>query len=129
MQIYLPQHKLLKRAFAFMLTLIIYSSSHSQSIATASENPITLAAPHLPKMIRYDGVGKEFHGEKHSYKKEVNVTAVKDWIKNHPDEVTKYKEAAAKYFSSVKESELTVEEKELYYDQKSQWYIVRQYVF
>lgn len=116
-----------KILFISFLFTSVFSYAYSQD--APSSHPILLAAPHLPKMVRYDGVGKKFHGEKYYYKKEVNENALKNWMKAYPEEAAKYKETTEKYMSTVDILELSPEEKELYYDLKSQWYIFRQYVF
>lgn len=98
----------------------------SQSVLLPSDHPIAIAAPHLPALLKYDGVGKAIYGDKYSYKREENMVNIKEWIRNYPEEVTKYKAAINEYLKHADPSLLSGNDKELYHELKSQWMMVSQ---
>lgn len=110
----------------FLGAFTLFFSAHGQTAPISFDNPFLTVAPHLPKMVRYDGVGKKFHGEKYIYKKEENETALKVWSEKYPGEVGSYKDTAVKYFASISVNTLSPTDQELFFDLKSQWLMVLQ---
>lgn len=109
-----------------ILLISISNTIYSQSKEPYKINTIVNLAPHLPKMLRYDGSDKAFYGVKHTYKSGQNENNLKEWIKKYPEEAEKYKAEAAKFFESMTEETLSGVEKELYCDLKSQWLMFSQ---
>ncbi len=113
-----------KNLLAILLLFISYCG-FAQTAPLPANHPIALAAPHLPLIIRFDGVGKEFHGDKYTYNLESNLQNIKDWIKNFPDELNSYKGAIATYLKTDL-STLSDSDKEIFTDLKSQWFMIAQ---
>lgn len=118
---------MIKRLLCIVILSSFFLTAFSQSMPLPSDNPISIAAPHLPLMIRYDGTGKVFYAENTTYKSELNQSNLKDWIKNYPDEVSRYKIAIGTYLKTADTGGLTTENKEIYRDLKSQYVMVIQF--
>lgn len=112
---------MLKRLLIVFLFSSVIFTAFCQSSPLPKDNPVAIAAPHLPSMIRYDGVGKIFYGENAKYKIGVNEAGLKTWSKDYPAEVLKYKDAIVSYLKSAESTTLTDKDKEVYRDLKSQW--------
>ena len=50
-----------------LCALFFSSLLFAQNTPLPKDHPIAVAAPHLPSMIRYNGVGHKFYGEKFTY--------------------------------------------------------------
>ena len=108
--------------FTMVLFLSITLSAQSAAeISGVSKNPVTQAAPNLPKMERSTKEGLLFHGVKFTYKAKENEKALKDWSVNYPSEVADYKIAIAKYLEDTTVSNLSAADQDAFYDLKSQW--------
>lgn len=118
---------MLKRLFFLFFFSSLFCTAFSQTMPLTADNPIAIAAPHLPLMIRYDGVGRVFYGENTTYKFEINDSNLRTWIKNYPDELVTYKDAASKYLKTAESTLLTAGNKELYQDLKSQYSMIIQF--
>lgn len=108
----------------FILTLffsILLSAQSEAEISSVSKNPVTQAAPNLPKMERSTKESLLFHGVKFTYKAKENEKALKDWSINYPSEVADYKIAIAKYLEDTAVSKLLTTDQDAFYDLKSQW--------
>ena len=120
----------LKKLFFIQCFLVgLFITSYGQDASFREANPLAKAAPHLPKMVRYNGAGREFHGAKYSYNADATKAAIKAWIKTYPEEVAKYKSAASEFFKKTDEKTLSGKDQEHFYDLKSQWLMISQYVF
>lgn len=111
---------------ASTMVLCFITMSWSQSIPLPSDHPIAVAAPHLPAILRHDGIGKPIYGDKYTYKGEENAIRIKEWMRNYPEEVIRYKEAIAEYLKNTNVDLISENERELYHDLNSQWMLVRQ---
>lgn len=98
----------------------------SQIAPLPVDHPIAVAAPHLPPILRHDGIGKPMYGDKFTYKQDENIANLKKWLIDYPEEVVKYKEAISGFLKSSDLSTLSENEKELYYDLKFQRMMISQ---
>lgn len=117
---------MIKKLLTFLLTLFLSSFLFAQSTPLPGDHPIAIAAPHLPLILRHDGTGVVFYGERFTYKKEQNETNLRNWIKTYPEEVTKYKVAIAAFLKDTEVSTLTEAQAALYCDLKSQYLMFMQ---
>ena len=119
----------LKHGLFFSILILFFAiQAQAQTNSLPDGSPIKVAAPHLPLMARYSGVGQEHHGEKFSYNSDANINALKDWAKNNPNEVTAYKVAIEYYLKGAESATLSAADKDIYYDLKAQWYMYIQIV-
>lgn len=112
--------KRMKSSF-FIAILMLLFCWQGNAQTTVSENPVTQAAPHLPKMERSTAEGRLFYGEKFTYKAEENEKTLKEWSVKYPSEVIDYKIAMAKYLKDTDVSKLSAADQNTFYDLKSQW--------
>lgn len=115
----------------FLVALLGFSF-HLQTLSQSGDlrktHPVVIAVPHLPEMIKYNGEGKPFYGEKFKYKKNENEDNVHEWIKAYPEEYKKYKTVIAEYMKATDPETLSADAATLYYDLKAQWLMIRQLV-
>ena len=116
----------MKKSLLFLLILFCGLAGFSQTQPLSKDHPIAVAAPNLPLMVRFNGTGTEFHGEKYSYNKESNESAFKNWIKNFADEYKSYKTAINDYLKTDP-STLSDSDKEVFTDLKSQYWMLSQF--
>lgn len=116
----------MKKILLFISIILCSVMGFSQLGPLPKDHPITLAAPHLPLIVRFDGIGGEFHGEKYSYKKEQNTANFKSWVASYPQEVTPYKDAMAGLIKSTDVSLLSDSDKETFTDLVSQYWMIIQ---
>ena len=109
----------MKKSLLFLVILFCGFVGFSQTQPLSKDHPIAIAAPNLPLIVRFDGTGTEFHGEKYSYNKESNESGLKTWMKNFPDEFKNYKIAISDYLKTDP-STLSDSDKEVFTDLKSQ---------
>lgn len=114
--------KLCMLAVFVTITIVAFS----QKSPLPANHPVALAAPHLPLIVRHDGSGAIFYAEKFTYKSEINVSNLNDWIKNYPSEVISYKDAIAQYFKSTDSAKLTSDDADQYFDLKAQYLMFQQ---
>jgi hypothetical protein len=113
--------KKLKAVIIFMLPLLFALMSGSKATAQIGSDRISIAAPHLPKMIRYDNEGKAFHSGNYLYKAELNKNALKLWGNTFSAEVEKYKAAVTAYLKTTDVLKLSEIDANRYHDVKAQW--------
>lgn len=88
-------------------------------------NPVSIAAPNLPEMVRFDNTGEAFNGENHQYKSTENIASLNEWATRFPTEVITYK-AAIELYLATDSATLSGTDKETYEDLKSQWIMFSQ---
>ena len=115
----------MKGSMTIITLLLIAASAFAQAPRAPIQDSVAAVAPHLPAIVRYDGVGAEFHGDKYSYKRECQAS-VAQWAKDYPEEVAKFKDVAGAYINGANVETLSSSEAEVYYDLKAQWYMVIQ---
>lgn len=117
---------MIKKNYLLICALCVSCFVFAQPPRLSKNHPVAVAAPHLPAIIRYNGVGQKFYGEKNVYNADQNNAKLKGWMKAYSGELAKYKVAISKYLESTDESKLSTKEAELYYDLKTQWMMIRQ---
>lgn len=115
----------MKKSLLFLTLLFSVIVGFSQTQPLSKDHPIAAAAPHLPLIVRFDGTGTEFHGDKYSYNKELNEAALKTWIANFADEFKSYKSAISDYLKTDPAT-LSDSDKDVYSDLKSQFWMISQ---
>lgn len=115
-----------KKNYLLGFALFISTMVLAQKSSFSKDNPITIAAPHLPAMIKYSGEGPQFYGGKYVYDGEQCNAKLKAWMKAYAGELEKYKVVISKYLDAMDETKLSAKEAELYNDLKTQWMMIRQ---
>lgn len=115
-----------ERLLLFICFLAFSFTAVSQNQPLPKSHPVSLAAPHLPLIQKYDGTDVRFYGEKYSYNGEKSKSVIKLWMANFPSEVIAYKEAMVQYLNRIDLTTLSENDKEVYSDLKSQWNMIIQ---
>ncbi|MBC7398651.1 MAG: hypothetical protein H7289_01805 [Mucilaginibacter sp.] len=121
-------NSMVTKKLMLLVSVILFcftTASWAQTAPLPTDNPIKVAAPHLPLMVRHSGTGKVFYGDAYNYKAE-NATVMKQWMTDYSAEVSTYKAAIDKYLKETDVTLLADDKKGVYYDLKNQWAMISQ---
>jgi hypothetical protein len=118
-----PLHNLsrsLKLLLGTVILLFCFSaSSLAQNKIKPIDDAIAIAAPHLPAMAAFNGTGRSFQYENKAY--EFDEKPTREWIKNYPSELDKYKAAIQQLIKETNVSALSPGMQSIFTDLKAQY--------